>query len=122
MSRHGGGCYSGKDPSKVDRSGGYMARYVAKNIVASGLAERCEIQIAYTIGRPEPVSVMVNTFGTGAVPDREIERLVGRVFDLASMVMIHKDIFNYSGQSINKLLLMDTLEEEILILPGKIQT
>ena len=88
MSRHGGGCYSGKDPSKVDRSGGYMARYVAKNIVASGLAERCEIQIAYTIGRPEPVSVMVNTFGTGAVPDREIERLVGRVFDLRPGMII----------------------------------
>lgn len=88
MSRHGGGCYSGKDPSKVDRSGGYMARYVAKNIVASGLAERCEIQIAYTIGRPEPVSVMVNTFGTGAVPDKEIERLVGRVFDLRPGMII----------------------------------
>lgn len=88
MSRHGGGCYSGKDPSKVDRSGGYMARYVAKNIVASGLAERCEVQIAYTIGRPEPVSVMVNTFGTGAIPDREIERLVGRVFDLRPGMII----------------------------------
>jgi len=88
MSRHGGGCYSGKDPSKVDRSGGYMARYVAKNIVASGLAKRCEIQIAYTIGRPEPVSIMVNTFGTGAVPEKEIETLVERVFDLRPGIII----------------------------------
>ena len=88
MSRHGGGCYSGKDPSKVDRSGGYMARYVAKNIVASGLAKQCEIQIAYTIGRPEPVSVMVNTFGTGTIPDEEIGMLVERVFDLRPGMII----------------------------------
>ncbi|MCD6213776.1 MAG: methionine adenosyltransferase domain-containing protein, partial [Candidatus Desulfofervidus sp.] len=88
MSRHGGGCYSGKDPSKVDRSGGYMARYVAKNIVASGLAKQCEIQIAYTIGRPEPVSIMVNTFGTGTIPDEEIGMLVERVFDLRPGMII----------------------------------
>ena len=67
MGRHGGGAFSGKDPSKVDRSAAYMGRYVAKNIVAAGLAERCEIQFAYAIGYPEPVSVLVETFGTGKV-------------------------------------------------------
>ena len=80
--RHGGGAFSGKDPTKVDRSASYMARYVAKNIVAAKLAERCEIQIAYCIGVREPVSVMVNTFGTGKVPEPELERIVRKVFDL----------------------------------------
>ena len=74
MGRHGGGAFSGKDPSKVDRSAAYMARYVAKNIVAAGLAERCEIQLAYAIGVPFPVSVMVDTFGTGKVPDARDRR------------------------------------------------
>ena len=78
MGRHGGGAFSGKDPTKVDRSACYMARYVAKNLVASGLASRCEVQLAYAIGVAEPVSVMVNTFGTGSVAD---ERLVGLVRD-----------------------------------------
>lgn len=81
MGRHGGGCFSGKDPSKVDRSGAYMARYVAKNIVAAGLAERCELQVAYVIGRAEPTSISVNTFGTGAVSDEELIKAVTKVFD-----------------------------------------
>jgi S-adenosylmethionine synthetase len=80
MGRHGGGAFSGKDPSKVDRSAAYMGRYVAKNIVAAGLADHCEIQFAYAIGYPEPVSVMVNTFGTGKVSDEKIEKAVLEVF------------------------------------------
>jgi S-adenosylmethionine synthetase len=81
-SRHGGGAFSGKDPSKVDRSGAYMARYVAKNIVAAGLAAKCELQLAYAIGVAEPVSVMVDTFGTANVPPEKIERAVRGTFDL----------------------------------------
>jgi S-adenosylmethionine synthetase len=80
MGRHGGGAFSGKDPSKVDRSAAYMGRYVAKNIVAAGLAERCEIQFAYAIGFPEPVSVLVETFGTSEVPREKIEKAVLEVF------------------------------------------
>ena len=82
MGRHGGGAFSGKDPSKVDRSACYAARWVAKNIVAAKLANRCEVQVAYAIGVAEPVSVYVQTFGTGVVPDREIEAAVMDVFDL----------------------------------------
>ena len=82
MGRHGGGAFSGKDPSKVDRSAAYMGRYVAKNIVAAGLAYRCEIQIAYAIGVAEPISVMVDTFGTGKISDVEIAERVKKVFDL----------------------------------------
>lgn len=82
MGRHGGGAFSGKDPSKVDRSAAYMARYVAKNIVAAGLADRCEIQLAYAIGVPFPVSVMVDTFNTGKTEEENITRAVTRVFDL----------------------------------------
>lgn len=82
MGRHGGGAFSGKDPSKVDRSAAYMGRYVAKNIVAAGLAQRCELQFAYAIGHPYPVSVHVNTFGTGQVPEDRIEKAVLEVFDL----------------------------------------
>lgn len=81
MGRHGGGCFSGKDPSKVDRSGAYMARYVAKNIVAAGLADKCEVQVAYVIGRAEPTSVHVDTFGTGVVSDDTLESAVKKVFD-----------------------------------------
>jgi len=80
--RHGGGAFSGKDPSKVDRSAAYMMRYIAKNIVASGIASQCEIQVAYAIGVAEPVSIVVNTFGTGKVPDAEIEKLVRENFDM----------------------------------------
>jgi S-adenosylmethionine synthetase len=79
---HGGGAFSGKDPSKVDRSASYMARYVAKNIVASGLADKCEVQLAYAIGVAEPVSVMVNAFGTGKIPSDEIARVVREEFDM----------------------------------------
>lgn len=83
MGRHGGGAFSGKDPSKVDRSAAYMARYVAKNVVAAGFAERCEIQLAYAIGVPFPVSVMVDTFGTGTVDELKITEAVEEVFDLS---------------------------------------
>jgi S-adenosylmethionine synthetase len=82
MARHGGGAFSGKDPSKVDRSAAYAGRYVAKNIVAAGLAERCEIQVSYAIGVAEPTSINVNTFGTGKVADQRITQLVREVFDL----------------------------------------
>ncbi len=82
MGRHGGGAFSGKDPSKVDRSACYMARYVAKNIVAAGLATRCEVQLAYAIGVAEPVSVLVNTFGTNTIPEEEIEKRVRLSFEL----------------------------------------
>ncbi|HEU4605435.1 MAG TPA: methionine adenosyltransferase [Nitrososphaera sp.] len=82
MGRHGGGAFSGKDPSKVDRSACYMARYVAKNVVAAGLADKCEVQVAYAIGVAEPVSVMVDAFGTGKVSEEEIEAKVRKVFDM----------------------------------------
>ena len=82
MGRHGGGAFSGKDPSKVDRSAAYMGRYVAKNIVAAGLATSAEIQFAYAIGYPDPVSVCVNTFGTGVVSDEAIEKAVSRSVQL----------------------------------------
>ena len=80
--RHGGGAFSGKDPTKVDRSAAYMARYIAKNIVAAGLARRCEVQLAYAIGVAEPVSVLVDTFGTGTVPDQKLQQLVRKNFKL----------------------------------------
>ena len=83
MGRHGGGAFSGKDPTKVDRSAAYMARYVAKNIVAAGLAERCELQLAYAIGVPFPVSIRVDSFGTSSVPEAVIEKAVQKVFDLS---------------------------------------
>ena len=82
MARHGGGAFSGKDPSKVDRSAAYAGRYVAKNIVAAGLAKRCEIQLSYAIGVAEPTSIMIDTFGTGLLPDAQIEQLVREHFDL----------------------------------------
>jgi S-adenosylmethionine synthetase len=88
MGRHGGGAFSGKDPSKVDRSAAYMGRYVAKNIVASGLASSAEIQFAYAIGYPDPVSVCVNTFGTGVVSDEDIERAVQEVFSFKPAAII----------------------------------
>jgi S-adenosylmethionine synthetase len=82
MGRHGGGAFSGKDPSKVDRSAAYMARYVAKNIVAAGLASKCEVQLAYVIGVAQPVSVLVDTFGTGVIPESKLAKLVQENFDL----------------------------------------
>jgi len=90
---HGGGCFSGKDPSKVDRSGCYIARYVAKNVVAAGLADKCEVQISYAIGIAQPVSVMVNTFDTGKMPDDEIRELVEKHFDMRPKAIIdHLDL------------------------------
>jgi len=86
--RHGGGAFSGKDPSKVDRSAAYMARYIAKNVVAAELARRCEIQVAYAIGVADPVSVAVDTFGTGTIPDEQIARLVRELFDLKPAAII----------------------------------
>ena len=90
MGRHGGGAFSGKDPTKVDRSATYAARHVAKNIVASGLAERCEVQISYAIGVIEPTSVMVETFGTNTVPDQRLTELVNQHFDLTPMGIIER--------------------------------
>jgi S-adenosylmethionine synthetase len=86
--RHGGGAFSGKDPSKVDRSACYMCRYIAKNIVAAGLAEKCEVQVAYAIGVAEPVSLMVNTFDTGKIPEEDIENLVRKHFDMRPAAII----------------------------------
>jgi S-adenosylmethionine synthetase len=88
MGRHGGGAFSGKDPTKVDRSACYMARYIAKNIVAAGLATRCEVQLAYAIGVAEPVSVLVNTFGTSVVDEERIVELVRTHFPLTPQGMI----------------------------------
>jgi len=88
VGRHGGGAFSGKDPSKVDRSGAYMARYIAKNIIASGLADRCEIQISYAIGVAKPVSIMIDTFGTGKIPDKDIAEIVNKNFDMRPRAII----------------------------------
>jgi S-adenosylmethionine synthetase len=88
MARHGGGAFSGKDPTKVDRSAAYAARYVAKNIVAAGIADRCEIQLAYAIGIANPVSIMVDTFGTGKIPDEQIIDLIRANFDLRPAAII----------------------------------
>ena len=90
IGRHGGGAFSGKDPTKVDRSGAYAARWVAKNIAAAGLAKRCEIQLAYAIGVAEPVSIMVETFGTGVVGDDVLEKAVEKVFDLRPAAIIEQ--------------------------------
>ena len=88
MGRHGGGAFSGKDPTKVDRSAAYAARWVAKNIVAAGLADRCEVQLAYAIGVAQPVSIRVDTFGTGKVDEERIEKAVEKVFDLCPAAII----------------------------------
>ncbi len=98
MARHGGGAFSGKDPSKVDRSAAYAMRYVAKNIVAAGLADRCEVQVSYAIGVAKPTSISVNTFGTGKIPEEKIERLISKHFDLTPkgltvMLDLHRPIF-----------------------------
>jgi len=90
QARHGGGAFSGKDPTKVDRSAAYAARYVAKNIVAAGLAQKCEIQIAYAIGIAQPISIMIDTFGTGQYPDDEIAKAVQELFDLRPAAIIKK--------------------------------
>ena len=87
--RHGGGAFSGKDPTKVDRSGAYAARYVAKNVVAAGLADKCEVQLAYAIGVARPVSLLVETFGTAKIAEEKIEALVNRHFDLRPGAIIN---------------------------------
>jgi S-adenosylmethionine synthetase len=102
MARHGGGAFSGKDPSKVDRSAAYAARYVAKNVVAAGLAQRCEVQVAYAIGVAQPISLMVETFGTGTLPDAEISRLVENEFDLRPgafrrYLNLHRPVFSQTS-------------------------
>ena len=90
MCRHGGGAFSGKDPSKVDRSAAYMMRYVAKNVVKAGLAKQCDVQVSYAIGKADPLSLNVNTFGTGAISDRAIEKLIKENFDLRPSAIIEK--------------------------------
>lgn len=90
LGRHGGGCFSGKDPSKVDRSASYIARYIAKNIVAAGIAKKCELQLSYAIGKAEPISVSVDTFGTGKVSDSKITKVVRNLFDLTPNGIITK--------------------------------
>jgi S-adenosylmethionine synthetase len=101
MARHGGGAFSGKDPSKVDRSAAYAMRWVAKNVVAAGLAKRCEVQVAYAIGKAQPVGVFVETFGTGTVPEENIRQAVLKVFDLrpaaiiADLELLNTDVVKY---------------------------
>ncbi len=102
MARHGGGAFSGKDPSKVDRSAAYASRHVAKNVVAAGLAQRCEVQVAYAIGVARPISLMVETFGTGALPDSQISRLVEGEFDLRpgafrGYLDLHRPVFSQTA-------------------------
>jgi S-adenosylmethionine synthetase len=102
MGRHGGGAFSGKDPSKVDRSAAYAGRYVAKNIVAAGLAERCEIQVSYAIGVAEPTSISVDTFGTGKLSDDRIVQLVREHFDLRpkgiiAMLNLLRPVYNQTA-------------------------
>ena len=93
MGRHGGGAFSGKDPSKVDRSACYMCRYVAKNLVAAGLADRCEVQIAYAIGVCQPLSLMVNTFETNKIPEEKIEKILNSHFDMKPAAIVsHLDL------------------------------
>ena len=128
MARHGGGAFSGKDPSKVDRSAAYMCRYIAKNLVASGIAERCEIQVSYAIGIDEPTSITINTFGTGKISEEEIVKIIQKVFELTpsgiidSLDLLNKQYFptsifghfgrddsNFSWEQIDKV---DILREE----------
>ena len=128
MARHGGGAFSGKDPSKVDRSAAYMCRYIAKNLVASGIAERCEIQVSYAIGIDEPTSITINTFGTGKISEEKIVKIIQKVFKLTpsgiidSLDLLNKQYFptsvfghfgrdgsNFSWEEIDKV---DILREE----------
>ena len=90
MARHGGGCFSGKDPTKLDRSAAYMMRYIAKNIVAAGLADRCELQVGYAIGEAEPLSIFADTFGTGKIPSHQLIEIVTKLFDLTPKGIIKK--------------------------------
>ena len=119
MGRHGGGAFSGKDPTKVDRSACYMARYISKNIVAAELATKCEVQIAYAIGVAKPVSIMVDTFKTSKVDEEKIEAKVKELFDTSPAGIIRT--LNLKDQFIKKHLHMDILDVEMLILVGKKQ-
>ena len=118
--RHGGGAFSGKDPTKVDRSASYAARYVAKNIVAAGLADRCEVALAYAIGVSQPVSVQVDTFGTGTMADDALGKAVLRVFDLSPAGII--DTFACAAQSIAKPPPTATSAARTSISPGSMRT
>src|SRR5688500_16139696 len=117
MGRHGGGAFSGKDPSKVDRSACYMARYIAKNIVASGLASKCEVQLAYAIGVADPVSIMVDTFNTGKVDEEKIESQVREIFNTTPQGII--ETYALNDQFIRRLQRMGILAEMILTLLGR---
>ena len=119
MARHGGGAFSGKDPTKVDRSAAYAARYVAKNIVAAGLADKCEIQLAYAIGVAQPVSVLVDTFGTGKIDDDKIADLVRKNFSLSPAAIIK--LWTCAVRSINKRLLTAIWDVLILICHGSVR-
>ena len=114
FARHGGGAFSGKNPTKVDRSAAYAARYVAKNLVAAGVAHRCEIQIAYAIGVANPVSVSVNTFGTGVIQEEQILELIDEFFDLRPLSIIN-------GLGLRKQHHMGTLDEKICSFHGNVQ-
>ena len=117
VARHGGGAFSGKDPTKVNRSGAYAARYVAKNIVAAGLARKCELQVAYAIGVAKPVSITVDTFGTGLLPSGKLEELVQEVFDLRPAAIIKT--WTFAGHSTGKPPVMGILGGPIWICLGK---
>ena len=108
--RHGGGAFSGKDPSKVDRSSAYMLRYIAKNLIANGYAKRCEIQISYAIGMKEPLSIYINTFGTGTIPEEEIVEIVRKKFDLTPDGIIR--YLDLKQPIYEKQLIMDILEKK----------
>ena len=115
--RHGGGAFSGKDPSKVDRSAAYMGRWVAKNVVAAGLASRCEIQFAYAIGYPDPVSMNINTFGTNTVLEEAIEHAVNRTFSFKPAEIIQQ--LNLLRPIYSKTTNYGHFGKTIPILPGK---
>ena len=117
MARHGGGAFSGKDPTKVDRSAAYAARHIAKNIVAAGLADRLELQVSYAIGVARPLSLFVETFGTGKVSDEEIIRLINEHFDLRPAGIIQS--LTCAVRSISQRQPLGTLGAPMLICPGK---
>ena len=119
-SRHGGGAFSGKDPSKVDRSAAYAARYIAKNIVAAGLADKCEIQLAYAIGVARPVSILVDTFGTGKADEDKLSAAVEKVFDLRPSAIIK--MLDLKKPQYRSLPLTDIWDARILALHGKERT
>ena len=120
MGRHGGGAFSGKDPSKVDRCAAYMARYIAKNVVAAGLAERCEVQLAYAIGVAEPVSVLVETFGTGKVSDEKIAEAIRANFHLTPKGIIES--LKLRRPIYEKTAAYGHFGRKIAISPGKLPT